>query len=109
MALTRTATVETGLPELLAPGQDVSQLTMPLRSAANAPAFPFTTALGRLTEAERKSGRLLAFEEAKLILVVDQFEELFTKAAISQTTTPRASGPPRPGRRSRSYAGMGAL
>ena len=38
--------------------------------------------LGRLTEASRKSGRLLGFEDAKLILVIDQLEEMFTDANI---------------------------
>jgi WD domain, G-beta repeat len=82
-ALTRAATPDGGLPELIAPGQAVAQLATHLRGAAGEPAFPFVNALGRLTDAERKSGRLLAFEDAKLILVVDQFEELFTGSGIS--------------------------
>jgi hypothetical protein len=81
--LTRAGGQDGGLPELIAPGQDVAQLARHLRGAAGEPGFPFVSALGRLTEAERKSGGLLAFEEAKLILVVDQFEELFTVSGIS--------------------------
>src|SRR5262249_5356448 len=45
--------------------------------------FVFAGALSRLTDAARASGHLLAFESAKLILVVDQLEELFTTTAIS--------------------------
>jgi WD40 repeat protein len=82
-ALTRPARPDGGLPELIAPGQDVAQLATHLRGAAGEPAFPFVNVLGHLTDAERKSGRLLAFEQAKLILVVDQFEELFTGSGIS--------------------------
>jgi hypothetical protein len=81
--LTGAAAEDVGLPELIALGQDAAQLATHLRGAAGEPGFPFVSALGRLTEAERKSGRLLAFEEAKLILVVDQFEELFTVSGIT--------------------------
>jgi WD40 repeat protein len=82
-ALTHAAAPDIGLPELLAPGQDAVQLATHLRGAAVEPGFPFSSALGQLTQSERKSGRLLAFEEAKLILVVDQFEELFTVSGIT--------------------------
>jgi hypothetical protein len=81
-ALTRAVGPDTGLPELIAPGQDAAQLATHLRAAAGEPGFPFVSALGRLTEAERKSGRLLAFEDARLILVVDQLEELFSASGI---------------------------
>jgi WD40 repeat protein len=80
-ALARAATEGTGLPELIAPGQVAAQLARHLRGTE--PGYLFANAIGRLTEAERKSGRLLPFEEAKLILVVDQFEELFTVSGIS--------------------------
>jgi WD40 repeat protein len=82
-ALTRDAAQDgVGLPELLAPGQKAADLAAYLRSAAGAPGFVFAGALGRLTEKARLGGRLLAFEEAKLILVVDQLEELFTRENI---------------------------
>src|SRR4029077_13811660 len=64
-----------GLPELLAPGQSAAELATHLREAADNPGFVFSGALARLSEAARASGRLLAFESAKLILVVDQLEE----------------------------------
>jgi WD40 repeat protein len=82
-ALTHSAGGALGLPELLAPGQDASQLAAHLRSAVEAPGFVFASALGHLTRDGRASGRLLAFEEAKLILIVDQLEELFTASSIS--------------------------
>ena len=72
-----------GLPELLAPGQSTAELAAHLREAADKPGFVFAGALARLTEAARASGHLLAFESAKLILVIDQLEELFTTSAIN--------------------------
>jgi WD40 repeat protein len=82
-ALTRTpATEGIGLPELLSPGQNAAELAAHLRERVDKPGFLFAGALGRITEAGRASGRLLAFESAKLILVIDQLEELFTTAAI---------------------------
>jgi WD40 repeat protein len=82
-ALTRAGDDNVGLPELIGPRQDAGQLAAYLRSAPDNPDFLFASALDRLTDAERRSGRLLAFEEAKLILVVDQLEELFTVPGIS--------------------------
>jgi WD40 repeat protein len=81
-ALTRAGGDDVGLPELIGPRQDTSQLAAYLRSAASNPDYLFANALGRLTDAERKSGRLLAFEDARLILVIDQLEELFTVPGI---------------------------
>ena len=81
-ALTRAGDdANVGLPELIAEGQSQVQLASHLRGSE--PGYLFANALGRLTETGRQSGRLLAFEEAKLILVVDQLEELFTVAGIS--------------------------
>jgi len=82
-ALLRNGPDGVGLPELLAPGQEAAQLAAHLRAAVNEPGFVFAGALGHLTQAARRDGRLLAFEEAKLILVIDQLEELFTTVAIS--------------------------
>ena len=72
-----------GLPELLASGQQLSDLVGYLRSAPATPGYAFASALGHVTEAGRASGRLLAHEQAKLILVIDQLEELFTVEGIS--------------------------
>jgi hypothetical protein len=73
-----------GLPELIAPGQNVHKLAAHLRGVVNDPSYLFEYALGRLTETVRKTkpARVLAYEEAKLILVIDQLEELFTVPGI---------------------------
>jgi hypothetical protein len=81
-ALTRAVGQDVGLPELIAPGQEAGQLAAHLRGAPGDPGYLFANALGRLTEAGRRSGRILNFEDAKLILVVDQLEELFTVPGI---------------------------
>ena len=73
---------DVGLPELIGPGQDAGQLATHLRGAVGDPSYPFVHALGHLTETGHASGRLLAFESAKLFLVVDQLEELFTSPGI---------------------------
>jgi WD40 repeat protein len=72
-----------GLPELVAPGQTLLQLAEQLKHSPSSVGFLFNAALGRVTMAARESGRLLAFEEAKFILIVDQLEELFTAANMS--------------------------
>ena len=83
-ALTEEANGEgIGLPELLAPGQDAAALAAHLREARGDPGYAFGGALGRLTETLRKQGRILGYEAAKLVLTIDQLEELFTVAAIT--------------------------
>jgi tetratricopeptide (TPR) repeat protein len=72
-----------GLPELLAPNQRADDFAAHLRATPDTPGFVFAGALSRLTDAARASGHLLAFESAKLVLVVDQLEELFTSTTIS--------------------------
>ncbi len=76
------AAEDIGLPELLKPGQRVADLAKNLTSPENV-TFAFTGALGEVTEASRTAARILDYEEAKLILVVDQLEELFTTASIT--------------------------
>jgi WD40 repeat protein len=72
------------LPELLAPGQSATDLAVHLRESAGAPGFIFAGALGRVTEAAQRTGRLLKFERAKLVLVVDQLEELVTGSNMTE-------------------------
>jgi WD40 repeat protein len=67
-----------GLPELVGPGQLVSSLAAHFRSSGTDPAYPIGTTLGNLALAARRSGRMLEHETARLVLVVDQLEELFT-------------------------------
>ena len=71
-----------GLPELLAPGQSAQDLAALLRTSADSSPFLFGGALGRVTDAARGDRRILPHERVKLIIVVDQFEELFTLPAI---------------------------
>jgi WD40 repeat protein len=72
-----------GLPELLGPGQTVTTFTEHLRGAIEAPGYAFQHALGELTKSERAHGRLLAYEQDKLIILIDQLEELFTIEEIT--------------------------
>jgi WD40 repeat protein len=80
--LTTQSDDEGGLPELIGPGQSIAALAAHLRNASAAPAYPIATALGQLTVAARQSGRMLDYEIAKLALVVDQLEELFTDERV---------------------------
>jgi WD40 repeat protein len=66
-----------GLSELIAHGQSLVSLAAHFRSAGAAPVYPIETALGLLSIEARQSGRMLDYESAKLVLVIDQLEELF--------------------------------
>jgi len=76
--LTTQVSEHEGLSELIAYGQSASSLANHLRNATAAPAYPIEAALGQITGQARQSGRMLEYETAKLILVIDQLEELFT-------------------------------
>jgi WD40 repeat protein len=81
--LTTQVSEHEGLSELIAYGQSASSLATHLRNATAAPAYPIEAALGQLTGQARQSGRMLEYETAKLILVIDQLEELFTNERIT--------------------------
>jgi tetratricopeptide (TPR) repeat protein len=76
--LTTPVSEQEGLSELIGHGQSVASLSAHLRNATTAPAYPIGTALGQLTVQARQSGRMLEYESARLVLVIDQLEELFT-------------------------------
>lgn len=80
--VTRASDTE-GLPELLGPGQSVAALAAHFRNATSEPGYPIGTVLGQLTIAARTSGRLLEFETAKVVVVIDQLEELYTSDRFS--------------------------
>ena len=80
--LTTQLSEQEGLSELIGHGQSLESLAAHLRNATAAPAYPIETALGQLTAQARQSGRMLDYEIAKLVLVVDQLEELFTADGI---------------------------
>ena len=81
-ALTHGGGAGIGLPELIGPGQTPQHLAGHLREAPDSAGFVFGGAVGRVTEAGRRAGHVLGFEQAKLLLVIDQLEELFTVTSI---------------------------
>jgi WD40 repeat protein len=74
---------DVGLPELIGPGQGLPDLAAHFRGSTTDPAYPIGTALGNLTLAARRGGRMLEHETARLVLVVDQLEELFTSEGLA--------------------------
>jgi WD40 repeat protein len=78
-----------GLPELIGHGQSVSSLAAHLRDSPATPGYPIGTALGQLTTVARQDGAMLDYEGAKLVLVVDQLEELFTNERLTPTERER--------------------
>jgi WD40 repeat protein len=76
--LTTQLSDQEGVSELIGHGQSPATLAAHLRNATAAPAYPIETALGQLAAQARQSGRMLDYESAKLVIVVDQLEELFT-------------------------------
>lgn len=83
--LTTQVSEQEGLSELIAHGQSVESLAAHLRNARAAPAYPFETALGEISVQARESGRMLEHESAKLVVVVDQLEELFANDRLASS------------------------
>ncbi|HTX05397.1 MAG TPA: tetratricopeptide repeat protein [Steroidobacteraceae bacterium] len=81
--LTTQVSTHEGLSEILGPGQSVANFAAHLRDAGSTPAYPIATALGQLTLKARQTGHVLEYESAKLVLVVDQLEELFTNDRLT--------------------------
>lgn len=81
--LTTQVSEQEGLQELIGHGQSVEDLAAHLRTAPATPAYPIGTALSQLTVLARQAGRMLDYESARLVLVVDQLEEIFTNDRIS--------------------------
>jgi WD40 repeat protein len=67
-----------GIPELLDGSMPVKEFARHLRQAAAHPDLPFAMVLNRLAESAREHGRMLRYQQARLILVVDQLEEIYT-------------------------------
>jgi tetratricopeptide (TPR) repeat protein len=55
-----------------------------LRQTPTHPDMPFVIVLDRLAQDARRAGRMLEYEQANLILVIDQMEELFTAERVSR-------------------------
>jgi hypothetical protein len=72
-----------GLPELMGSSMTVSDLVQHLRAAAEGASLPFKTTLHELATRERRTRAMLPHEDARLVLLVDQLEELFTRSNVS--------------------------
>ncbi|MCC7346069.1 MAG: hypothetical protein IT538_01615 [Variibacter sp.] len=68
-----------GLPEILSAGANPDALAGHLAASADDPTFPFRLALDRVADDLRKARRMLPHETARLVILVDQIEELFTR------------------------------
>jgi len=71
---------EVGLPELVGPGTTVADLARHLAQSSESADYAFRQALGQVREQAVARHKLLPHEQAALVLVVDQLEELFTDA-----------------------------
>src|SRR5579863_1975355 len=83
MALAEALISETALPELVPAGQATADLARHLEAAAQDPAYPITTALNARAKAAQQQGELLLHESPRLVLVIDQLEELFTLGDVT--------------------------
>lgn len=68
-----------GLPEIVGAGATADALAAHLAASAEDPTFPFRLALDKVAEQSRKARRMLPHEQARLVILVDQIEELFTR------------------------------
>ena len=68
-----------GLPELVAAGMGADALAAHLGAAPDDPSYPFRLALAGIAGEARSRAGLLPHEEARLVVLVDQVEELFTR------------------------------
>jgi len=84
-ALAQALLVNTALPELASATRDVEALARHLKAAADDPAYSVVGTLDQIELAARTRGDLLTIETARLALVVDQLEELFTIGDIPAT------------------------
>ena len=80
--LTMQVSADEGLSELIGPGQSVPACCAPAQCPTE-PAYPIATVLGQLAITARQEGRMLEHETARLVLVLDQLEELFTNELLS--------------------------
>jgi WD40 repeat protein len=72
-----------GLAELISADVTIAALASHLRGASHQPAFPFQSALAALGVAARRRGQMLDFETPKMLLIVDQLEELYAIERIT--------------------------
>ena len=72
-----------GLPEIVSDYFPLEQLARHLRDNATAPAAPIQLALGQVAAKLKDSEELHAGEQVRLVIVIDELEELFTEPAIT--------------------------
>src|SRR5207248_3020441 len=82
VALARALLEKEALPELADAGFDARELAALFRQAPERAAAAIRMGLGRAAEAEASTERLTSVPEARLAVVVDQLEELFTLAPV---------------------------
>src|SRR5271166_667896 len=73
---------DVGLPEIVSDYFPVELFARHLRDNPSSPGAPFQLALGQVGAALAQSEALLRGEQVRLVIVVDQLEELFTDPAI---------------------------
>ncbi len=76
-----TALVE-ALPDIVSGRQRIEDLARHLRAASSDPAYPIAAALNRIGDRRQREGVLRLDQSMRLLVVVDQLEELFTDPAI---------------------------
>jgi hypothetical protein len=68
-----------GLPELVTSPDQVASFAVHLEASADNPSYPIQQALDRVIASERINRALLPHETARLVILIDQMEELFTR------------------------------
>ena len=81
-SLAAALTAEDALPEMLK-GQDVAALGRHLEASAADPTFPIKSAIMAREQSAYDQQQLARHERIKLVLVVDQLEELFTLGEVT--------------------------
>ena len=81
-SLAAALTADEALPELLK-GQDVLALSRHLEASTADPAFPIASAIAARDQSGHDQQQLARHERVKLVLVVDQLEELFTLGKVT--------------------------
>jgi hypothetical protein len=82
-SLAEALVAQTALPELMEAKQDAGALARHLRASADDPAYPIIAVLNQVEDSARARGELLTIETARIAIVVDQLEELFTTSEIA--------------------------
>jgi hypothetical protein len=73
---------DVGIPELLGPSMTSAHLAEHLRDPQADLSFAVARCLDELAASARRRGRMLDYQQPKLLLLVDQLEELFTDPGI---------------------------